>query len=191
MFRRIVALLSVWVITGSGAGPPAHAQAQRHDRITVVPRPAPVTLDGDLREWDQSGALDLVYDRALAPRFSGRVALMYDTAALYVGAHLGDDTPLGGARGCEGDCLLVRVALPGERRPVAVALWYAADRRQPVMEIDGARAGDVAFRADADGRGYTLEARLGWSRLHAARPPRAGESLALSVEPRWGARAGD
>ena len=72
----------------------ARAQAVQHDMAVARPRTVPVVLDGDLAEWDRSAALDFAYDQALAPRFTGRLLLMYDARALYVGAHMVDDSPL-------------------------------------------------------------------------------------------------
>jgi len=90
-------------------------------------------------------------------------------------------------------------------RIVHLTIWYFTDRKLPCMTIDrgfdfhdkkllvGAEA-PVVFRADDDGQGYTLEARLPW-RLLAASPgqpvPKAGQRFALTLQPLWGSASGD
>ncbi|MBI5832690.1 MAG: hypothetical protein HZB16_10335 [Armatimonadetes bacterium] len=195
------------------------AQKQRHDQIVAVPVPGRITVDGSLKDWDLSGAIDSAYDDALRPRFSGRFALMYDAGALYLGAHLVDETPLRNRhdpaveinRGWDGDCLQMRLGTnPAAPFPavdgngdefVHLDLWYYTDRRLPVLKLDwgmdhhgataltGAATGTV-FRTDDDGAGYTIEARIPWSVLKAAAPPKAGSRLAFTLQPLWGDAAG-
>jgi len=54
----------------------------------------------------------------------------------------------------------------------------------------GADSG-LAFRKDADGNGYTLEGRIPWERLNAVtNPPKAGDRLALVLQPLWSDSSG-
>jgi len=201
------------------------AEVARLEKITVVPAPKPVVVDGDLSEWDLSGAMQSCFDEALRPRFVMRLAFMYDASAFYIGAHFNDDTPLLNAhdpkvepdRGWAGDCLQLRLCsdpaaaypLPNSNsdRICHLTMWCfrEPDKNQPGLPVlqlqygmdyhgtkvfTGAESG-VAFRADADGKGYTLEARIPWERLNAAeRTPKAGDKLALVVQPLWGDSTG-
>jgi len=194
----------------------AAAQPQRHDRIFVLPASKPAAVDGDLGEWDLSGAIETAFDESLRPRFTVRIAAMYDQSALYLAAHFADDTPLVNRhdpkvepdRGWDADCLQVRLSsdpaapypLPGSNsdRICHLTLWLYTDRQEPVLHVQygmdyhgtrvliGQESG-LAFRKDADGKGYTLEARLPWELLNAkGNPPKAGGRIAMVVQPLWG-----
>ena len=209
----------------------ALAQPQRNDSVVVVPAPRTVAIDGDLKDWDLSGAIDCAYEESLKPKFTLRFAAMYDSGALYLAAHFVDDSPMMNRHdpkvepnlGWAGDCLQVRLASdPKLGWPLALSefsaqqsdpraksdrlchltMWHFTDRQEPVLQIQygwdfhgtriwtGAEAG-VAFRKDADGQGYTLEARVPWDRLNAAAgPPGAKDAVAFTVQPLWGDAAG-
>ena len=82
-----------------------------------------------------------------------------------------------------------------DERLCHVSLWYYTPGKLPAAAyafgmdkhgrsvFAGAEAG-VAVKPDADGRGYTLEARLPWIRLKCA-PPRPGSALPLMLTPVW------
>jgi hypothetical protein len=66
----------------------------RFDTVHVVPAPARVTVDGDLSDWDRSGAF---YSACLPPYHESHyleAAMMYDAEFLYLGAHVGDPLPM-------------------------------------------------------------------------------------------------
>ena len=205
----------LWTILGLVCGA-AIAQPQRHDRLVIVPVAKAVTVDGDLGEWDLSGGVETAFDESLRPRFTVRLAAMYDPAALYLAAHFSDDTPLVNRhdpkvepdRGWDADCLQVRLCsdpaapfpLPSSNsdRICHLTMWFYTDRQEPVLQLlygmdyHGARVllggeSGLAFRKDADGKGYTLEARIPWELLNAkGNPPKAGDRIALVIQPLWG-----
>jgi hypothetical protein len=208
------------VVVGLSLASLAAGQPARHDRVFIVPAPADVKMDGSLAEWDHSAAMAAVFDEALAPRFTMDASLMYDAQALYIGAHFADDTPLVNRhdpaiepdRGWAADCLQVRLCSdPDVPYPLAdsnsdrlchLTIWYFTDRKEPVLHVQhgmnyhgtrvlrGGESG-VVFRADADQKGYTLEARVPWALLSAAGdPPQAGDRLALVLQPLWGDAGG-
>jgi len=146
-------------MAGAAAG-----QAQRNDLVVAVPPPGPVAVDGDLKDWDLTGAVDCAYDASLAPKFTLRFAAMYDAGALYLAAHVVDDTPLANRHdpkvepnlGWAGDCLQVRLASdPRLGWPLRVSeysaregdaaarsdrichltLWHFTDRAEPVLQV--------------------------------------------------------
>lgn len=120
--------------------------------------------------------------------------------------------------GWMGDCLQVRlisdpkapnpyVGKPGGKEAneaiCHLTIWYCTARQEAAisheygMDFHGLTTdvGDdsgCVFRKDADGKGYTLEARIPWARLHVAggRGLRAGDSIPLTVQPLWGNAAG-
>jgi outer membrane protein assembly factor BamB len=211
---------------GGGGETPAQSMG-RHERLVAVPAPGPVTLDGDLQDWDRSGSIQSLYDPALADRFTATLAAMHDGEALYLAAHVLDDTPLVNAHdpavepeiGWDGDAIQVRLTadasltypvrastfaarqnepLSKDPRIVHLTLWQFSKENQPCVRLErgmdyhGAamlvgRDAPVVFRKDADGQGYTLEARLPWKLLGATgTPPKAGDTLALTVQWLWG-----
>jgi hypothetical protein len=116
--------------------------------------------------------------------------------------------------GWKGDCLQVRLisdpAAPfpypagkdANERICHLTMWYDTARQQPVlnheygMDYHGMRTrvgkdSGVAFQKDADGKGYSLEARIPWAQLNAgSRPPTAGDVITLTVQPLWGNESG-
>src|SRR5262245_62310042 len=57
----------------------------RHSRLYAVPAPGPVTVDGDLKDWDRSGELETYVMAATREVQFGKIAMMYDKDALYIG----------------------------------------------------------------------------------------------------------
>lgn len=77
---------------GQPAGPVYNRS--RFDTVHVVPAPTRIVLDGDLSDWDRSGAF---YSACLPPYHESHYvegAMMYDPQYLYLGAHVGDPTPM-------------------------------------------------------------------------------------------------
>lgn len=203
---------------------PASAR-EGFQEVKAVPAPRKVVIDGDLKDWDLSGAIETFYDESLLPSFSVKVAFMYDADALYVAAAFVDETPMVNAhdpkieadRGWAGDCLQVRlcsdpaekypleadtVARQGNDRICHLTMWYFTPRSEPVLDVRysmayrgarllaGAESG-LAFKKNPDGKGYVLEGRVPWALLNAKeKPPRAGDALALTVQPLWGSADG-
>ena len=203
---------------------PAGAR-QGFNEIQAVPVPGKVAIDGDLNDWDLSGAIETFYDESMIPSFSVKLAFMYDADALYVAAEFVDDTPMVNAHdpriepdnGWAGDCLPVRLSSdPAEKYPLAadtaankgndrichLTMWYFTPRSEPVLDIrysmayhgakllTGAKSG-LVFKNNADGKGYVLEGRIPWELLNAKDgTPKAGDALALTVQPLWGSADG-
>lgn len=65
-----------------------------HTEMHIVPAPGPVTLDGDLKDWDLSGAILMKLDESSQTVYAVRGAMMYDRDALYIGAQVKDPTPM-------------------------------------------------------------------------------------------------
>lgn len=202
------------------------AQARENfAEIDIVPAGKSVVIDGDLKEWDQSGFVETFYDRSLYPNFSMRFGFMYDTSGLYIGAHVVDSTPMINAvdpavdpkEGWMGDALRLRlisdpktaqpyVEQPGRNdasdRICHMTIWHHTAKNQAVisheygMDYHGLKTfmgsdSCAAMKRDADGKGYTIEAKIPWERLNVARGGlRSGDAINLTVQPLWGNATG-
>jgi DNA-binding beta-propeller fold protein YncE len=162
MLRRMTTVL---VAAGCLFAPAAPLGAQeqgmrgRNSRIFVVPRPGPVIIDGRLDDWDLSGQIFVYLTPETRGWQSARVALMYDTEALYVSGDVRDVTPLmnrhnpdtAGPGAWNGDALQLRLCLDPKQgypihdaqvpdpRPndqlVHMLLWYYTDRQEPNLHL--------------------------------------------------------
>ena len=65
-----------------------------HTEVRIVPAPGKVTIDGDLKDWDLSGAILMFIDEASKETHQLRGAMMYDKEFLYIGGRLKDPTPM-------------------------------------------------------------------------------------------------
>ncbi|MGD0090906.1 MAG: FlgD immunoglobulin-like domain containing protein, partial [Planctomycetota bacterium] len=65
-----------------------------HTEIHIVPAPGKIAIDGDLGDWDLSGAILMFIDEASKNTYSVRGAMMYDAEFLYVGGQVKDPTPM-------------------------------------------------------------------------------------------------
>jgi len=65
-----------------------------HTEVRIVPAPGKVTIDGDLRDWDMSGAILIFIDEKSKDTHHLYGAMMYDKDYLYVGGRLKDPTPM-------------------------------------------------------------------------------------------------
>ena len=197
----------------------------RNQRIFCVPAPGPVTIDGDLKDWDLSGEILTFVSAATRDIQSGRTALMYDQEALYVSAQIADPSPMMNRNdpavnpdfGWDADAFQLRLCLdPAMGYPINIGwgqgamtsdnlvhltMWYFTDTGQPVLHLKyGMNFHDApeypkgivpkdrfsaAYRKWDDGKGYTLEYRIPWTTLRAARPLRAGDVVAGALQIQW------
>jgi len=66
----------------------------RNKRIFIVPPPGPVAIDGQLKDWDLSGQIEIFVTRETAGTMSARIAALYDAEALYLSGDFRDPSPL-------------------------------------------------------------------------------------------------
>ena len=176
--------------------------------IRVLPAPGMVTIDGKVGDWDLSGGI-FVCDSVETQRdhYAVWLHVMYDAQNLYVLAHFLDQTPLNNPGqtiadyGFAGDCLQMRFifapATPNERTAHLTAwkgrdgqdvidLAYGKQLNEGQIKDAKTQGAQQAFQIDADGKGYTQEMALPWKLLTKdGRAPRAGERMALTVEPNF------
>lgn len=188
------------------------AQTDNHG-IHAVPPPGPVAIDGDLADWDLSGGVLMCYDVAsLKDVYAGRVAMMHDADHLYVSIRWKDPIPLGNShdprfqadKGWAGDSVQLRLRTD---RITHITAWCFKARQEPCITVDWGtslsepfgggsatlfrtqgwemeRGVAMAFKADADGKGYAQELRLPWSLITQAGKP--ASRMSCGVELLWG-----
>jgi len=95
---RIAALLLAALLLAAAVTPAAAYLATvnktDHQEIHIVPAPGKVVIDGDLADWDMSGAVDLFLDDASRATMRVEGAYMYDQEAFYIGGRVKDPTPM-------------------------------------------------------------------------------------------------
>lgn len=66
----------------------------RHDRIAIRPAPGAVKIDGDLSDWDRSGAFFTACQEPYAANYNLTGYMMYDRQNVYIAAVVADPHPL-------------------------------------------------------------------------------------------------
>lgn len=227
--RRLFHIVLFFLLLQLGIFSPALSARENFREVDIVPVAGKVIVDGDLKDWDQSGFIDTFYELSMYPNYSMRIGFMHDAEALYIAAHFADSTPMVNAidptvnpkEGWKGDALQVRlISNPAAPYPFKeekskndqichMTLWYYTAKGQPVINFEygmdfhglktylGEESG-AAFKKDSDGKGYTVEARIPWERLHVSMPGalgrlsgaqpavKAGDTITLTVQPLWG-----
>ncbi len=157
----------------------------------------------------------MCYDlESLRDTYSAQIALMYDQDNLYVGIHWKDPIPMGNShdpryqanKGWAGDCVQLRLKTDCISH---VTAWYYAAGKEPAIQIEYGKSlnepfgggskvllrtdgwkltegAEMAFRKDADGKGYVQEIKLPWKLITEAKIPVAGERIACGVDLLWG-----
>ncbi len=179
--------------------------------IRAVPAPGPVQIDGDLSDWDFSGRIWSFADMSIRDRYSAQTAVMWDKDQVYLAVKFTDPTPLHNTinpvfdpeSGWKGDALQLRVLTDHpqwltfwhyaaeQRSMFHQAVWKDADSPRPGQDVT-LRAGEpgavelgdgvaVAYKADADGRGYVKEARIPWRVLYKGPVPEIAPGLSFRM----------
>ena len=189
----------------------------QNEGILVVPAPPKVAVDGRLDEWDLSGRIWIFADKAVRRRYSAEVAAMWDKAHLYLAAKWKDPTPMYSTidpdfnvnDGWKSDSWQMRILTD---RPLWITTWCFTPKKLPVMHVAywkdprNARAGqdavvyraapggtdlgggvEMAYRKDADGKGFVQEIKVPWKVLYRKAPEiAAGLVFRLGNELLWG-----
>jgi hypothetical protein len=66
----------------------------RYEAVHIVPAPRKLTIDGDLADWDRSGAFFVACAEPFSRDYYVEGLMMYDERFLYVAAHVGDPAPM-------------------------------------------------------------------------------------------------
>jgi sugar lactone lactonase YvrE len=209
--KTALVLRSLLVVAALAA--PAGAMPTTNTELVAVPAPGPVTIDGDLADWDLSGT---IYSCPETRQYAGvaavRSAAMYDAEGLYLSFRWLDRTPMGNQvdpdepgkhdRGWASDSVQVRIHNETE---VHLTAWYyaggdkpalyahfgkaAGPNQKPALAAGLANGARMAFRKHADGQGYTQEMFVPWKLVSASgKQYGAGDSFALGLHFNWGGR---
>ena len=191
---------------------PVFAERTLNHGLHAVPAPAVVKIDGDLSEWDTSGAIILCKDTStMLDTESGKVSAMWDQNNLYVAIEWRDTTPMQNkvdpvtlfGSGWRSDCVQLRCNM--NNFVVHVDAWYYTPEKRPAMNVtygrldvaDGGqpkvdrpspeKMGAQGFHVSADGHGYVQEIKLPWAMLtlDGKIPPKTAD-LRLGIELFWG-----
>ena len=159
MWREVARILTVALaVLADGTALAQETGWGLHKRMFAVPVPGKVTIDGKLDDWDLSGAITVYVVAATKDVQSGRIAVMYDADALYLGAEVRDPTPMmnrhapeaEGDFAWDADSLQFRMVLdPAAGYPVTdttwnktkndqlvhMLLWYYTDRQEPNLQL--------------------------------------------------------
>ncbi|HUW31162.1 MAG TPA: FlgD immunoglobulin-like domain containing protein, partial [Planctomycetota bacterium] len=189
----------------------AHAERTLNHGLHAVPAPKTVRIDGDLAEWDTSGAIACCKDvNALLDVESCRVSAMWDAENIYLAFEFRDATPMQNkvdpatmaGNGWRSDAVQLRCNMAGF--VTHLDLWYFTDKQQAAMSIRYGRFGAdplkidrpadptklgarQAFKLSADRAGYVQEVKLPWAVIteDGKLPPKQAD-LRLGLELFWG-----
>jgi len=207
--RRLPTLLAFSLIATS-----ALAERTLNRGLHAVPAPGAVKIDGDLADWDLSGAITCCKDvEHLLDTESCRVAAMWDKENLYLAFVFRDATPMQNnvdpvtmrGNGWRSDAAQLRCNMAGFISHIDA--WYYTPGKKPAMTVHYGPAGakdapkvdrppypeqlgaEEAFRAAPDGKGYTQEIKLPWKVITVdGKMPPKGADLRLGLEMFWGDR---
>jgi ferric-dicitrate binding protein FerR (iron transport regulator) len=121
------------------------ANRPRFDTCHIVPAPGPVTIDGDLSDWDQSGEFHSWCAEPFATTYQARGYFMYDDRFLYIAAQVSDPFPMAsvidptvdGKLAWQGGGVKVRLSTdPGLGWPLDAYDLYHHPRRPPLRPQD-------------------------------------------------------
>lgn len=202
-----------------GLALPADAQRALNRGVHVVPAPGKVVIDGDLADWDNSGAILCTKDVAnLADVESARISAMWDAENLYIGLVWRDSVPMVNkidpvtmpGNGWRSDCVQMRLRMDGFISHLDA--WYYSTGKSPAMSISYGRMGvegggqpkvdrpknpmllgaEQAFRVSPDGKGYTQEIKIPWAVLTLnGKMPKMDADLRVGIELMWGDASAD
>jgi hypothetical protein len=146
--------------------------------LTVAPvKPGQIRVDGELGEWRNARFTKLDHE---APDAALRYAFAFDDNALYLAAHVKDDSMVRSAAPSRGeDALVLTLVAPRAKgAPEVIELWLFAGITgksaskaamaapgAPLRIIEGAK---IIEGPAEQGAGYVLEAQLPWSQIDAA-----------------------
>lgn len=134
----------------------------RHKKLYALPVQDSITIDGSLDDWDFSGHVESFVRSETRDSVAAQFAVMYDDAALYIGAQVKDPSPMlnrhspeaDADKAWKGDCTQFRLVTDRELpfpyikgnlgnaptgaddgQPLHLMLWYFTDEKRPALQI--------------------------------------------------------
>ena len=195
-FSRIFAVGCSLLALGAAAAENMIGRQTQNEGFFAVPVKGPVTIDGDLSEWDLSGRIWSFADTAVRDRFSVKTAAMWDPDNLYLSFYWKDPMPLNSkidpdfepGRGWLADAVQFRIIADekvawatawsqGKDRPaLEVSYWLdpASELKGTDMVVYCDKPGvtkfkdgvESAYRELPDGSGFVHELKLPWKVIY-------------------------
>jgi hypothetical protein len=154
-YLKLIAFLAV--ATPAQPGPAQESGDGRHSRMFAVPAPGKVVIDGDLGDWDRSAELEAYVMAATRDIQHGKMAVMYDDEALYLGGEVRKAIPVlnrhspegNGDRAWDADSIQFRLSVdPSLGFPILkttadkdssdqivhLLLWHYSDRQEACLQ---------------------------------------------------------
>ncbi|MFW5856614.1 MAG: sugar-binding protein, partial [Planctomycetota bacterium] len=175
----LVALMVAGMLAFHGGTVMAGGGMGHNKELYVVPAPEGVTVDGSLEDWDFSGHINYYVVPETRETQSGKVAMMYDGEALYIGGVVRDSSPMMNrhdpktkpSRAWDADVCQIFFSLdPDDEQPLAYSsfkkehknvspvatmmLWYFTDRQEPSLAMFQGMGFTKALRPDLYENGY-------------------------------------
>lgn len=94
MWRCLLTGVAIALVAVDAFGYAAVQNKADNTEIRIVPTPGKVAIDGDLKDWDLSGAIFMFIDEVSKETYQVRVAMMYDKEYVYIGGVWKDPTPM-------------------------------------------------------------------------------------------------
>ncbi len=191
--------------TGIFRAPGEHPLVIDNENIYLTPTPGPMTIDGNLDDWDMSTAYGPQYvDPILKEQNNVTWAMMYDAQALYLGAIFHAGQPITNVSGIEntwwlGDSLEFRMALnPKEQGNIrendnlcTFGIWYNSVEKKDYVALQRSfkfTPGDISaitVKSAAIPGGRSFEVRVPWTVLKDCAPPKAGDQILCTLAGIW------
>ena len=202
------------------AGQNMIGRQSQNEGMVVLPAPAQVAIDGDLKEWDWSGRIWSFADSAIRSRYSAETAAMWDKDNLYVALKWKDPTPMystvdpafNPSEGWKSDSVQLRLRTDKFSH---FTTWYFAPKEMPVVDLNygkalenpfGGTGGfwvgkehgtvlgrgiEMAYKKDEDGKGYIQEIKIPWAIICEKVPAwKPGDKFQMGFEYLWGDPSG-
>ncbi|MFA6292317.1 MAG: hypothetical protein WC637_11075, partial [Victivallales bacterium] len=174
--------------------------------LFVVPAPAKMAIDGDLKDWDLSCAYGpQAVDPQLKEKNHVTWTMMYDADALYLGAILKSERPIRNEGGVDnvwwkGDSLEFRLAADPKRQNgdpklnddiLSFGIWYNNVEDKDYIAVCRSfkfTVGDnsmMTVRSKAVEGGRSFEARIPWTVVKSGNYPKSGDDVACTLTGLW------
>ncbi len=215
------AILLLGLLTGIGAALALPKQSTHGTlQALPAPKPFKVKIDGVLAEgeWDKRGRMYVYNALKIRRKYSVEVFAMWDAGALYLGLHFKDPTPMlnnvdaanAPYDGWQADGFQARFTT--DYNQIHMDAWYSSRADMTVGSLSyhrplntgnsklvrakGKSVRDksgfaIAFKMDADKKGYVQEMRIPWKLLYRRVPViQGGLKFRFTGEYFWGTPAG-
>jgi len=90
--HRFASIVTAIVLLAAAC--PATGNRGRYNKMFAVPTPGPITIDGDLSDWDRSAEIEFFVVPETRASQTTFFSVMYDSEAIYLGGTVRDNSPM-------------------------------------------------------------------------------------------------